>query len=576
MKYCERLLYTVHLFPEYITPCIHGTAWRSFPRFPYSGGTFDAVAYRSFVMQTLEAMQKEGNPCTGCLFLKKDATLSFSDCMERFKIRWLAIEANQYLCNLRCIYCYSTREPQDHREYYELTPFFRDFFSSAIAEVTTVTWIEGEPTLSKDFPHFCREFHEWGLNQFFLTNATKYSPEIAQSLAAGKGHVFLSLDSGSRETYATIKGVDVFETVRTNARLYSLVANGDSQITLKYILMDENANFREILFFLLHCVALRTQDFALVMELFTIRKHAEPDQWILIGAFAIRAGEMLQLRCDLVAGLVPPRVCTAIETTDLEAFANEQGVPGVEECILPLLASAAREIGDYLEYDAWEDFPGWVRDGERGLFVADINTREAFAQGVSYILADHGGKAFIVQPYACTFVPRGGSLDCSLDEYRFRKTCICWGHIFSDEELQEAFAQASSANVLERLLQENAQAKHLAVLQAWSEKLQGKEVFFWGCGAAYEAHKELFSKTKPKAVLLSLPYAEAERRTHIGGLPILSADSVREQDHSLPVVVFSRLEHARAVRREVETLFNQATVIYALLLDQCNLSGAAS
>ncbi|CAK7028119.1 MAG: hypothetical protein DELT_02662 [Desulfovibrio sp.] len=554
MKYCERLLHTVHLFPEYVSPCVMGGEARPVPLFPYFGGPFDAKAYRDFVMQTLEAMQKESSLCTHCVFQKNDDALSWSDCQKKFKIHFLTIEANRHLCNLRCVYCYSVKEPQEYA-YYNLEPFFRDFFASEMAEVTTVFWIEGEPTLSRDFANFCREFHERGLNQFFLTNATRYSPEIALSLAAGNGHISLSLDSGSRETYAAVKGADAFETVRFNAKRYARAGGTRPSITLKYILLDANANPREILLFLLHCIALRTPFFSLAMDVWTLRKHAEPVNWITMGAFAVRAGKLLGLTCEPVAKVVPPRVCAALEAADVEAFAQRQGYPGFEEYVLPLLAAAAGEIGDYLEYDSWEGFPGWARDGEKGLFVANINTQEAFTKGLEHIRADYGDRAFIMQPYTCICVPREGRLDCSLDEYRFRKSCIHWGHIFNKEELREVFNQVASASGLECLLRDKAYAKHLTALQAKAEELRDKDVFFWGCGAAYEGFKGFFSEAKPKAILLSPEYAQKECRTHIDGLSIRSSETISAEERLLPVIVFARAEHTKGIKREAEAVF---------------------
>ncbi|CAK7028144.1 MAG: GTP 3',8-cyclase [Desulfovibrio sp.] len=607
MKYCDNMLHHLMLFDDCIAPCCPSPFYpRIYPMLQYKGGELNLYDYRNYITATIKAMNEDERICAGCpSILECDASLE--ELMDKFTIKGMTINVNKQICNLSCVYCYNFK--LDHKpDYYDYRNFIDILSKSDLVDLSFIAWIGGEPTLGKGFHYFCKKFNTLGYKQHFFTNAVIYSQEIAASLSSGLGYVLISIDSGSRVMFNTIKGCDKYHEVSMNIKKYAKVAQYPESVHLKYIITEQNANFFEIVLFLLHCVSIRAYIYTINMDTWkswTINNttescvkngfvpgHAQnsynykkmrqdpdsgvPAAWVDLAACGVGAGAALGLKSEPPGRLLPKYLERLIQSMDIEAFAREQGFPGFEEFVLPLLADAARELGEYLEYDYWEGFPAWVRNGEKCLFVADINTRENFATGLEHIRADHGDKAFLLQPYVCTFVPREGSLDCSLDEYRFRKCCIRWGHLFNDQELREAFSQAPSASALERLLRENAQTKYLATLQAKAEELRGREVLFWGCGAAYEAHKGLFSETTPKAVLLSPAYAQKERRTHINGLPIRSTDSVREQEHSLPVIVFTRPEHARAARREVETLFNQASVIYALSLEQCSLRGGSS
>jgi len=67
----------------------------------------------------------------------------------------------------------------------------------------------------------------------FLTNAEVFSEEIADSMSNGESVVNVSLDAGTKESYATIKGKDCFNKVISNIEEYSKRGN----IILKFIVM---------------------------------------------------------------------------------------------------------------------------------------------------------------------------------------------------------------------------------------------------------------------------------------------------------------------------------------------------
>lgn len=84
---------------------------------------------------------------------------------------------------------------------------------------------------------------------------------------------------------------------------------------------------------------------------------------------------------------------------------------------------------------------------------------------------------------------------------------------------------------------------------ASAKRLAGKEVYFFGCKAAYQAKKNLFAKAKPRAILVDQPAEEVL----VDGLPVMQlADVLREDGKRIPIVIFTR--YAMTVARKIKNL----------------------
>jgi pyruvate-formate lyase-activating enzyme len=68
------------------------------------------------------------------------------------------------------------------------------------------------------------------------TNASLYDTGLAELLAGGFATLVVSLDAGTRKTFAAVKGVDFFERVRDNLRGYRAACDCPNMV-LKYIFM---------------------------------------------------------------------------------------------------------------------------------------------------------------------------------------------------------------------------------------------------------------------------------------------------------------------------------------------------
>jgi len=82
----------------------------------------------------------------------------------------------------------------------------------------------------------------YGLHQDFKTSAFKFLPGVAEAIAEGHGAVEVSVDAGTRETYAKVKGVDALERVVANIGRY----RERGPVNLKFIGTTENLADKDV------------------------------------------------------------------------------------------------------------------------------------------------------------------------------------------------------------------------------------------------------------------------------------------------------------------------------------------
>jgi hypothetical protein len=88
--------------------------------------------------------------------------------------------------------------------------------------------------------------------------------------------------------------------------------------------------------------------------------------------------------------------------------------------------------------------------------------------------------------------------------------------------------------------------------------LAGREVYFFGCGAAYEANKHLFAASRPRAILVDM-VPESGLPESVDGLPVRFARDVlpdaAAKGEILPLVVFARKDWALRVAANLEKAY---------------------
>lgn len=189
----------------------------------------------------IDAINKgDETSCTGCPFLE------FKEWPESTGIQYLSMEQHT-VCNMKCTYCdetyYGGQRPQ-----YDVLALLPTL---PLEGLRTVVWGGGEPTLGKRF----HELLAWLMentraNHRFLTNATVYSKAIERVMRSGRGEVVTSIDAGTPETFATVRGTRLgLRRVLANVRNYARV--NASVVTIKYILTADNYKTGDLLGFAL-------------------------------------------------------------------------------------------------------------------------------------------------------------------------------------------------------------------------------------------------------------------------------------------------------------------------------------
>lgn len=217
------------------------------------GNIADAVAafvsYREQLIEDIQDIRKK-TPCTGCPELEHNYYP-----VER-KIRSISFSP-AYPCNLHCSYC------DVHQTAANLSPrdkkFLQTFdFGELIKELERKNLIDeincpielsaGEITINPKCAEILDAVKDYPVLVF--SNCVIYDDRILQVIKKNNSFLLESLDAGTRETFAKIKGKDKFETVVENIKRY---AQNGGNIQLKYIVMLENSNDIDLSGFLSIC-----------------------------------------------------------------------------------------------------------------------------------------------------------------------------------------------------------------------------------------------------------------------------------------------------------------------------------
>jgi wyosine [tRNA(Phe)-imidazoG37] synthetase (radical SAM superfamily) len=171
---------------------------------------------------------------------------------------------NKDYCNFKCTYCeqYPKPEPTDSQARFDEIMTLLEHINSVVPRAA-VEFANGEPAITfsaGQTEHILGFMRENKMRFLFTSNASVYSETIASAMKRGRVNIISSLDAGTKETFARIKGVDCFDTVAGNLERYT--AAGKNKVTLKYILIKGvNDNLRDITGFLDLAVKLKTKVF---------------------------------------------------------------------------------------------------------------------------------------------------------------------------------------------------------------------------------------------------------------------------------------------------------------------------
>lgn len=285
MKICAKLLNEINFEPNALTPCcdIRGI---DIPKFPYTGGPIDLNLYARHIENTLQAIQNNESVCKGCpkLFECESDKL-----VNNCQFRNISVNMHRYFCNCKCTYCDFWKMPE--RGFgYDIFPGLESLHkANALRENFFISWGGGEPSILPTFDKSSEFALNIGAYQQIHTNCLRFSPAILKVLAQDRGVINVSLDSGTRETYREIKGVDGFDKVIQNLKQYRDA--GAKNIILKYIVFEQNNNVKEINAFLHIAKLLRVNEIEFSLNFQEVNAGKVSEKTLLAAAYLISQGE---------------------------------------------------------------------------------------------------------------------------------------------------------------------------------------------------------------------------------------------------------------------------------------------
>lgn len=219
-------------------------------------------------------IQKSGetiDKCSGCVFLKK------GNWNKGNHIKNIIFD-HFTKCNCDCIYCYTHNEKDkyNHLKSYNVLPVIKDMVERKIfLPGGQIGFGGGEPTMLDEFEELIDYLIENDFDNISIpTSAIKYSPVIEKGVRLGKVHVQNSIDSGCRETFKIMKGIDAFDKVVENMHRYSKVKQYSYDVISKYIICPGyNDNQTEVDLWLNTCKSIGLQSIVISVENIWLKSH---------------------------------------------------------------------------------------------------------------------------------------------------------------------------------------------------------------------------------------------------------------------------------------------------------------
>jgi molybdenum cofactor biosynthesis enzyme MoaA len=171
-----------------------------------------------------------------------EATNSCLGCEELTENYWLTEKRIHNIgfstpspCQFRCSYCVLHPDKIKNKTNISLADNLEIFEyleeNSMINERTMIDYASGEIAIQPNCEKLLSAIGKYNCN--IGTNAGIYHEGVAQLLSQGNSKIVVSMDSGTKETFAKIKGVDLYDEVCENLRKYAK----HGTVELKYIIL---------------------------------------------------------------------------------------------------------------------------------------------------------------------------------------------------------------------------------------------------------------------------------------------------------------------------------------------------
>ncbi len=180
-------------------------------------------------------------PCEGCPYIER------YDKSTNNKISYVSLENFTY-CNMRCTYCspkYYGGKESVYDTYDIITNLIDgDYFDDKVH----IVWGGGEPTLKPKFKEITEKL--LASNNVYkirvLSNSLRFSKELNEIIDNDKIRLVTSIDAGTQDVFKEIRGKGNILTVMENLKKYSENIKSPENLTIKYILTEDNHSSYEL------------------------------------------------------------------------------------------------------------------------------------------------------------------------------------------------------------------------------------------------------------------------------------------------------------------------------------------
>jgi MoaA/NifB/PqqE/SkfB family radical SAM enzyme len=274
MKTCPQLLDTLNIQTDQLTFCCSSNQespvlkWN--PAEPFPTWKHIDTTRKRYIYGLNEGWAY--HPCDGCKGL-----IDVPGVIEPRPLKHINYGAFTG-CNSKCVYCDIRKVPEGTDTALLETvgngAIMQLIADGALAPDCIVCFSNGEPTLSKLSLATLKHLNEHGVHTFLNTNGIIYSEEVAASIRSGIGMVQISIDSGSREDFLEVKGVDKFFNVCESISRYREAAeNHPTAFYLKYIVFSVTNTTEKIDRFIQFCMDHRIRNVAISNNSFESEGH---------------------------------------------------------------------------------------------------------------------------------------------------------------------------------------------------------------------------------------------------------------------------------------------------------------
>lgn len=237
---CKDLKHSIFLGPSKIIGCCK--------RFFYEGQmkgdivlmnnssdiTLDKILDRKLQVEKL-INEENFIECKGCPYIER------YEKTKNEKVDYISLENFTY-CNMRCNYCsptyYGGKEPSYDTEQIIDQLLNGDY----LADGVHIVWGGGEPTLKPKFKEITNNL----LNSKkvskvrVLSNSLRFSEGLNEIAANEKIRIVTSIDAGTQEKFKEVRGKGEILKVLENLNRYKKNINQQENLTLKYIMTEDN------------------------------------------------------------------------------------------------------------------------------------------------------------------------------------------------------------------------------------------------------------------------------------------------------------------------------------------------